>query len=281
MSDSVLLTPIELAEELVGDRPPVVLDVRWSLKGSDPDAFRESHIPGAVFLDLDRELAAPVGDGSGGRHPLPDPDALTAAWRRVGIRASDSVVVYDAKDSTAAARAWWLLRWSGISRAQVLDGGLAGWQAAGLRVKAGDGGRLVTGDVTARPGAMPVVDADQAAALAAVGGLLDVRAAARFRGEVEPIDPVAGHIPGALNLPFADLVEPNGTFKSAAELRALFRAKGIEPGAAAAASCGSGVTACHAVLAAASVGIELALYPGSWSQWCSLGRPVATGASAR
>ncbi len=283
--DAALVSATDLAEELVGDRPPVVLDVRWSLAGSDFNSYRAGHIPGAVFLDLDGELAAPVGDGLHGRHPLPDPADLQKSWRRAGLRATDSVVVYDARDASAAARAWWLLRWSGMAGARVLDGGLAAWEAAGLRVKAGAGTPLVPGNITVRVGSMPTVDADQAGEMADQGRLLDARAAARYRGEVEPIDPVAGHIPGAVNLPFTTLVSADGRFRPAAELRSAFAAAGITPetpaavdqGAAAAASCGSGVTACHLVLAGAVAGIELALYPGSWSQWCALGRPVEVG----
>ena len=274
---AVLVAAVELAEELIGDRPPVVLDVRWSLAGSDIEAYRAGHVPGALFLDLDRDLAGPVGDGSGGRHPLPDPAALQATWRRVGIRPTDGVVVYDADNAAAAARAWWLLRWSGLADVRVLDGGMAAWAAAGLWVKAGHGTPLVPGTVRVRPGGMPTVDADGAAELAAAGALVDARAAARYRGETEPIDPVAGHVPGAVNLPFPAVLTDDGRFRSAAEIRAAFAGVGITPGAPAAASCGSGVTACHLVLAGAIAGIDLALYPGSWSQWCALGRPVATG----
>jgi thiosulfate/3-mercaptopyruvate sulfurtransferase len=274
---AVLVAAVDLAEELIGDRPPVVLDVRWTLAGSDPDGYRAGHVPGALFVDLDRDLAAPVGDGTGGRHPLPDPAALQATWRRVGIRATDGVVVYDAGNASAAARAWWLLRWSGLSDVRVLDGGMAAWAAAGLWVKAGGGTPLVPGTVRVRPGGMPVVGADGAGELAAAGALVDARAAARYRGENEPVDPVAGHIPGAVNLPFTELLTEDGRFRPAAEIRAAFAGVGITPGTTAAASCGSGVTACHLVLAGAVAGIELALYPGSWSQWCALERPVAVG----
>jgi thiosulfate/3-mercaptopyruvate sulfurtransferase len=268
-----LVTPAELARWLAGDRPPVVLDVRWTLAGPDRPGYLAGHVPGAVFVDLDADLAAPVGDGSAGRHPLPADAELELVWRRAGIRDGDTVVVYDARDTSSAARAWWLLRWSGISRALVLDGGFAGWLAAGLPV---DSGPAVDrrGDVTVRPAGMPTVDAHAAAQLGADGRLVDARAAARYRGEVEPIDPVAGHIPGAASLPLATLVDDSGRFRPAAELGALFQAAGIGPGDRAAAYCGSGVTACHLVLAGRVAGLELALYPGSWSQWCALGGPV-------
>ena len=277
---AVLVSATDLAEELVGDRPPVVLDVRWSLGGSDLNSYRAGHIPGALFVDLDRELAAPVGDGSLGRHPLPAPADLQATWRRVGIRKGDSVVVYDDRDSSAAARAWWLLRWSGLRDVRVLDGGIAAWDAAGLRIKAGDGTPLVPGDVKVKPGSMPTVDADAAGSLAAAGALVDARAAARYRGETEPIDPVAGHIPGSVNVPFSTLVDADGRFKPVADLQSAFAAAGVRPGMTAAASCGSGVTACHLILAGAAAGIDLALYPGSWSQWCALGRPVETSSAS-
>lgn len=278
MGAGTLVGAIELAEELIGSRPPVVLDIRWSLAGSDREGFRAGHLPGALFVDLDAELAGPVGDGALGRHPLPSAESLQELWRRVGIRPTDTVVVYDAANASAAARAWWLLRWSGIP-ARVLDGGLAAWQAAGLRTIAGDGTPLVPGTVTVTGGGMPVLDPDQASSLATGkdGVLLDARAAARHRGEVEPIDPKAGHIPGATNLPFTDLLQPDGRFRPAAELAHVLADAGVRPGVTAGASCGSGVTACHLILAAEVVDIPVALYPGSFSQWCALDRPVAVG----
>ena len=253
---TVLVSAMDLAEELVGAHPPVVLDVRWNLTGSDRNAYLAGHIPGALFVDLDTELAAPVSDGALGRHPLPDPDALEQTWRRAGIRDADSVVVYDARDASAAARAWWLLRWSGLSDVRVLDGGFAAWESVGLRVKAGAGSPLLPGSVTVRPGNMATVDQDDAAGMASRGRLLDARA-------------------------FSDLLAADGRLKPVADLRAAFEAAGIRPGVAAAASCGSGVTACHLVLAGAVAGLDIALYPGSWSQWCALGRPVETGAATR
>ncbi|RIJ76230.1 sulfurtransferase [Nakamurella silvestris] len=275
---TVLVEATDLAEEMLGHAVPVVLDIRWSLSGSDREGYRAGHVPGALFVDLDAELADPVGDGSLGRHPLPGATALQALWRRVGIRPTDTVVVYDANNASAAARAWWLLRWSGIP-ARVLNGGLAAWEAAGLRTIPGDGTPLVPGSVTVVGDRLPTVDPEAAAALASDPAtvLLDARAAARYRGEVEPIDPKAGHIPGAANLPFTDLLEPDGRFRPEAELREAFAAAGIVPGVTAGASCGSGVTACHLILAAASVGLPLALYPGSFSQWCALDREIATG----
>lgn len=261
-------------------RRPVLLDVRWTLAGSDRAGYLDAHIPGAVFVDLDRELAGPPGDG--GRHPLPDPADLQTVWRAAGIADDSTVVAYDGGSGLASARAWWLLHWSGLRDVLVLDGGFAAWTNADARPTA-SGSKMAKspGSVTVAPGGMPVVNVDEAAQLAASPSsvLVDVRAGARFRGELEPLDPVAGHIPGSVNLPIGDLLAPDGTFLSPAELSASFAAVGVAAGPArAAASCGSGVTACQLILAGAIAGLELALYPGSYSQWCALGRPVAVGA---
>ena len=276
---ATLIEAGELVEEMIGPRPPVVLDVRWSMAGPDRDGYRAGHIPGALFVDHDADLATPVGDGSLGRHPLPTADHLQAVWRRAGIGPLDNVVVYDGNNTSgAAARAWWLLRWSGIP-ARILNGGLAAWETAGLRVKSGDGTPLVPGTAVVAGGQMPVVKPDEAAELATGPDsvLLDARAAARYRGEMEPIDPKAGHIPGAANLPFTELLDADGRFRPSGELAAAFAVAGVTPGTAAGASCGSGVTACQLIAAASSVGIELALYPGSFSQWCALDREIAVG----
>ena len=269
-----LISGAELAGRLVADPSPIVLDVRWTLAGSDRDGYLGGHLPGALFLDLDAELAGPPG--AGGRHPLPEPDALHQVWRRLGLREGSSVVVYDGADGAPAARAWWLLRWSGLTDVRVLDGGLRAWEG---ELVAGEESAPAAGTVVVRPGSMPTVDIDGAADLAGGPGgvLLDARAAARYRGEVEPIDLRPGHIPGAVNLPYASLIGPDGTLHPAADLRTAFAAAGVDGSVPAAASCGSGVTACHLVLAAAVAGLELALFPGSWSQWCAAGRDVATG----
>lgn len=186
---SPLITPEELAA--IGDA--AILDVRWRLGGPPGvEAYREGHIPGAVFCDLNADLAAPPGPA--GRHPLPAPEAFQESMRRLGVSEGRPVVVYDEADSTAAARAWWTLRYFGHGDVRVLDGGLRAWTRAGLPVTKEEG-PVPPGDFTARPGGMPVMDADQAAALAADGVLLDARAAERYRGEVEPVDPVAGTSP--------------------------------------------------------------------------------------
>ncbi|HEY5879402.1 MAG TPA: sulfurtransferase [Nakamurella sp.] len=279
MTDSPLpplITADELAAQLAGGSPPIVLDVRWTLAGTDEPGYLAGHLPGARFLDLDRDLAGPPG--LGGRHPLPDPAALQVALRRLGLSDGSSVIVYDGGPGLSAARAWWLLRWSGLANVRVLDGGLPAWLAdTGRAIATGPAAAPAAGTVTVRSGALPVVDADGAVAAAVAGRLVDVRAAARFRGEVEPIDPVAGHIPGAVNLPITELMRPDGTYRPTEEIKAALLRVGVDHDRTVVASCGSGVTACQLVLAAALVGIEATLFPGSYSQWCALRRPVASG----
>lgn len=269
-------SPLVSVAELAGETP-VLLDVRWSLTGPPGlESYRAGHLPGAVFADLDRDLAG--APGSAGRHPLPDRDDAQAAFRRLGVRADLPVVVYDHGDASVAARAWWLLRWSGHGDVRVLDGGYAAWLAAGLPVAVGDSPAVTPGDVVVRPGGMSVADADGAAAVARTGVLLDVRAAARFRGETEPVDPVAGHVPGARNAPFAGNVDAEGRFLDPAALAERFAALGVLPGVGVAAYCGSGVTAAQTVLALEVAGLSGALYVGSWSHWVAdADRPVATG----
>ena len=258
---SPLIGVSELADLLAGTSAPVVLDVRWTLAGSDRPGYLAGHIPTGVFVDLDAELAGQPG--SGGRHPLPDPDALQRFWRSCGIDAGSTVVAYDDADASAAARAWWLLRWSGIHGARVLDGGLSAWRAAGFALVPGAETATAEGGVVVRPGGMPTVEADDLLGdLAERVVLLDARAARRYRGEVEPIDPVAGHIPGAVNLPYLHLLDDQRRFRPATEVAAAFAEAGIGPGTMAAASCGSGVTACLLILAAACVGSGPCAVPG-------------------
>ncbi len=198
--------------------------------------------------------------------------------RGAGVRDRRPVVVYDAANSSAAARAWWLLRYFGHDDVRVLDGGLAAWVAGRRALERGAPRPRERGDFSVHPGHMPVLDAASAAELARHGLLLDARAPERFRGASEPIDPVAGHIPGARNRPTIDNVDQWGTFRPPAELRAAFEAVGAGAGVAVGAYCGSGVTAAHQVLALDLAGIEAALYPGSWSEWIrDPSRPVATG----
>ncbi|GED08923.1 sulfurtransferase [Cellulosimicrobium cellulans] len=277
----MLVAAPDLAAALAGERPPVVLDVRWALGLTDGrEQHRAGHVPGAVYVDLETELAAPPSPAAG-RHPLPDPADLQAAARRWGVLGDRPVVVYDAVGGTSAARAWWLLRWAGHDDVRILDGGLAAWQAAGHALDEGDV-RPEPGDVVVTPGGMPVLDADGAADLAASGVLLDARAGERYRGEVEPVDPRAGHVPGAVSAPTTDNLAADGTFLDAAALRARFAGLGALNGAhdappAVGVYCGSGVTAAHEVAALATLGVEAALYAGSWSQWSNdPARPAAT-----
>lgn len=276
MSDSELISVDGLRSALASADAPALLDVRWELGGPPGrELYLEGHIPGAVFVDLDTALAGPPGVG--GRHPLPDPDAFTRAMRAAGVSGDRPVVVYDAGNSIAAARAWWVLRYFGHSRVRVLDGGFGGWLAAGYAIE-----RTVTspepGDLVASAGGMPLLDAAAAGALAQAGVLIDARAPARFRGEQEPIDPVAGHIPEAVNLPASELVDADGRFLTPEALRARFSELGVDSAASVGAYCGSGVAASHEVLALELAGYRGALYIGSWSDWVTdPDRPVATG----
>ncbi|MBO3663666.1 sulfurtransferase [Microbacterium stercoris] len=271
----VLISASELAEKL---DEVTLLDVRWTLAAPDqgrPD-YLAGHIPGAVFVDLHHELADPSRPAIEGRHPLPEVGALQASARAWGVSARRPVVVYDASSGLAAARAWWLLRHAGVSDVRVLDGGLAAWEGP-LET-----GSVVPepGDVTLAYGSMPVLTPDEAAEFPAAGTLLDARAGERYRGETEPVDPRAGHIPGALSAPTTENLAPDGRFLPADALRERFAALGVDGSRPVAAYCGSGVTAAHELLALAAAGIPGALYPGSWSQWSNLpDRPVAVGAT--
>jgi thiosulfate/3-mercaptopyruvate sulfurtransferase len=274
---SPLVSVAELSATVGSDRVPLLLDVRWALTGPPGlDTYRAGHLPGAVFVDLDRDLAGPPGPA--GRHPLPDPDSAEAALRRLGVRSDRPVVAYDDGDASVAARAWWLLRWAGHEDVRVLDGGYAAWLAAGLPVVAGDPPAVVPGDIVVRPGKMAVAGVEDAAAVAHSGVLLDVRAAARFRGDTEPVDPVAGHVPGARNAPLAGNLGADGRFLDPDALAARFAALGVGQGVEVAAYCGSGVGAAQTVLALQVAGYSAALFVGSWSEWIvDASRPVATG----
>jgi thiosulfate/3-mercaptopyruvate sulfurtransferase len=271
---STLITPTELAP-LVDAGSVRVLDVQYTLAGDGPALYAAAHLPGAPHLDLDAVLAGPPG--SGGRHPLPEPSVLEAGLRALGVREGDDLVVYDQQTSLASARAWWVLRWAGLTDVRVLDGGLAAWRAVGFAVTT-EVPSPVLGDVVVVPGSVPVLDAEEAARVARDGILLDSRTGERFRGETEPIDPVAGHIPGARNAPMAEQLLDDGRFRSPAALREYFTALGVDPVIRVGTSCGSGVTAAHTALALHLAGFEAAPYIGSWSHWVTdPGRPVATG----
>jgi thiosulfate/3-mercaptopyruvate sulfurtransferase len=253
----------------------LLLDTRLTTAGAPGrERYDAGHLPGAAYVDLDDDLAAPPG--AGGRHPLPSPEQFVTAMRRAGVRRGSTVVVYDDGPATAAARLWWLLRDHGHDDVLVLDGGLAAWTSAGRPVST-EPVRPAPGDWIGSPGHLPTVDADGAAA-AREGVLIDVRAAERFRGEREPLDPVAGHIPGAVNAPLTEVTDELGRFLPSDRLRARFSALGLDGVAPAAAYCGSGVTVCQTLLALRLAGLDAALYPGSWSGWITdPSRPVATG----
>ncbi|MDO9381141.1 MAG: sulfurtransferase [Nocardioidaceae bacterium] len=279
--DPTPLHPLIDVDELAGlvarEDPVVVLDVRWALgSGVQREAFAAGHVPGSRLVDLDADLSGAPGEG--GRHPLPATPDFLAAMRRLGVRRDARVVVLDAADGTSAARAWWLLRHHGHGAVQVLDGGFAAWAAGGAPIETGAGDPVAPGDLDGEPGSMPVVDADAAAVLAREGTLVDARAAVRYRGESEPVDPVAGHVPGAVDVPTTDHVGPEGRWDDAATLARRFEDAGVDPARPVGAYCGSGVTACHTVLALEVAGRSAALYPGSWSAWVrDPSRPVATG----
>lgn len=265
-----------LASMLDGGDPPSVLDVRWRLGGPPgAESYAAGHLPGAVFVDL-ADLAGTPGEN--GRHPLPEPEDLQEVLRAAGVRRGRPVVAYDDGDGSIAARLWWLLRWAGHSEVAVLDGGYAGWVAEGRPVTT-DESTPARGDIAVQPGFMPVLDADDAARLPATGVLLDARASERYTGEVEPIDPRGGHIPGAVNAPFQDHTGSDGRWKPAEELERRFAELGVDGRKPAGAYCGSGVTAASVVLAAEVAGLSApSLYVGSWSHWSrDPQRPAATG----
>jgi thiosulfate/3-mercaptopyruvate sulfurtransferase len=278
---STLISTADLALHLA-DPSLVVVDVRHDL--GQPDTwgeaeYRRAHIPGARFVHMDGDLAAPK-TGMNGRHPLPSAEASAALFGRLGVDASKQVVAYDQGPGSYAARLWWMLRWLGHDAVAVLDGGYAVWEREGRPVTT-DVPAVVPASFIARPSA-PVVDvATVAATLGSPSMLLvDARGRERFRGDVEPIDKVAGHIPGAINRPYTDNLAADGRFKPARELRADFSALiGDRAPSAIVHTCGSGVTACHNLLAMEHAGLGGArLYPGSWSEWSAdPARPIARG----
>ena len=274
---TVLITVDELADAIASGRPPVILDVRWSLEGPDGhEEYLKGLIPGAVFVDLDTELSA-IGSSEQGRHPLPTPEQLQAAARRWGINAGDSVVAYDGGGNLISARAWWLLRWAGFDDVRLLDGALPAWQSAGHP--------LTTDEVVPVPGSVELsanrvrtIELAEVEDFTQRGVLLDAREPERFRGEVEPVDPKAGHIPGSRNAPTRANLDADGKFLSPEALRARFEGLGLNGSRPVGVYCGSGVTAAHEIAALEIAGgYKTVLYPGSWSQWSNNELPVATG----
>ncbi|GAA1917497.1 sulfurtransferase [Microbacterium aoyamense] len=270
---SRLISAAQLADLMAARNPVRLLDVRWSLAETNGrSAYLSGHIPGAVWVDLENELSRP-GEPDEGRHPLPSQEDLQASARRWGLRGDEAVVAYDAGTGLGAARAWWLLSRAGVD-VRVLDGGLAAWRRAG--------GRLESGEVVIAPGTVElesedagVLTMDQAAALPSIGVLIDARASERYRGEVEPIDPIAGHIPGAISVPSTTLLDEEGRVKDHAALRTLFAEVGIIGDQPVGVYCGSGLTAAQVVLVLSELRIDASLFPGSWSAWSnSPGRAV-------
>ena len=256
---SPLISTTELRDRL---GQVTLLDVRYRTDGpAGPEEHAAGHVPGAVYVDLDTALADPPG--AGGRHPLPEIGRFEAAMRAAGVSDGVPVVVYDDWRAMGAGRCWWLLRYHGHRDVRVLDGGWSAWVADGGEVDRSTPTPRA-GDFTARPGGMPVVEAD---GVLDVGVLVDARAPERYRGETEPIDPVAGRIPGAVNVPTARNLADDGRFRPPEELRELYAAVGAVPGADVAAYCGSGVTAVHDIIAMEVAGVRAALYPGSFSGW--------------
>lgn len=268
-----LVSAHDLRDLLTAPGTVTLLDVRYRLGGaSGPDEFARGHLPGARYVDLDRDLADPPGER--GRHPLPDPDRFVEAMRRAGVHDGRPVVVYDDWAGRAAARCWWLLRHYGHGDVRVLDGGWPAWRELDGAVETGPETAGEPGDFTGAPGNLPTLEADDVLAFAASGTLIDAREPERYRGEVEPIDPVAGHIPGAVNVPTSSNLHRDGTFRSPAALREVYG----ETDGPVATYCGSGVTAAHDLLALATIGVDAVLYPGSWSEWVAdRNRPVAGG----
>jgi len=272
----VFVTTDELAKLLDDGGPVTLLDVRWQLSQPDGRVDHErGHLPGAVYVSLDDELSDHTVDGRG-RHPLPSGSSLQQAARRWGVRKGVPVVVYDDWNRAGSARAWWVLRAAGIEDVRILDGGLRAWTAAGRALEAGpvepSPGDVVVLHDDLYAGAMPTLTAEQAAEHP---NLLDARAPERFRGEVEPVDPVAGHIPGARNVPSTSVLNADGALLPDAEIAALGWSFGGSEQVGV--YCGSGVTAAVLVAALAAAGVDAALFPGSWSQWSGQDRPVETG----
>ena len=261
----------------------VAIDCRFDLANvhAGRQLYYEGHIPGAVFLDLDRDLAGPV-QADTGRHPLPNAEQIAATLGRLGIGQSGTLVVYDGGNGSLAARAWWILRWLGVEAIRLLDGGFAQWKALDLPLETLTPARVPV-TFTGRPNdALVLTTGELVADLSSIPGqsLLDARDRQRFLGEYEPIDPVAGHIPGSVNAPFSDFVTTEGTWRPLAERAALLEAVlGKDREVAWSVMCGSGVTACHLAISGLEAGFrEPRLYVGSWSQWIrDSKRPIATG----
>ncbi|MFJ6536312.1 sulfurtransferase [Paenarthrobacter sp. NPDC091711] len=274
---ATLISASELHARIESGKRTVLLDVRWVLGRSDGHAeYQSARLPGAVFVDLPTELADHAQPRQG-RHPLPARDRFQESARKWGINDDDTVVAYDNSGSMAAARVWWMLRNADFGSVYLLDGGLAAWRAAGYAVESGEVSPAV-GNVTLGAGRMPAITEHEAGQWHRNGVLLDARAGERYRGEVEPIDPRAGHIPGAVSAPTTGNVTADGRFLPAEELRRRFEELGLTESSEVAVYCGSGVTASHEIAALEIAGYRAALYPGSFSQWSNnAANPVVLG----
>lgn len=286
---STMITAEELLARLDTGEDLVVLDTRWVLSapgsqdpaaGAQHDAYLAGHVPGALFVDLEADLTGPMAGeplgADGGRHPLPSRELLTATVQRLGLSPQRPVIVYDGGNAMAAARTWWLLTDAGLTDVYVLEGGWPLWERAGGPTATGEALAVEPSTWVPEPGHNTVVDADEVTRRIAEGRrVIDVRAGERYRGETEPIDPVAGHVPGAESVPDGEIVNADGTLRTPAQVRERVG----ELCADDVLYCGSGVTAAHAAMVLEASGYpRLTIYPGSWSEWARQGRDVATGA---
>lgn len=279
-SDRTRVRPVvgvdELELLLASNSPPTLLDVRWALDAPEGrPAYLRAHLDGAVYVDLERELSAP-GFPERGRHPLPDHRALADAVRRWGVRAGDTVVAYDDNDGVAAARAWWLLGSAGIN-VRVLDGGLRAWVREGLELHSGDVAPAI-GDAVLLETDAGAVTIEEAARAPRRGTPIDARGPQHYRGSLPGIDPVSGHIPGAINVPTVSYLTPEGILRSPEGIRAILLAAGVDVDRPIVVTCSSGLASAHTLLTLATAGIDAFIFPGGWSQWSrASGRPVALG----
>jgi thiosulfate/3-mercaptopyruvate sulfurtransferase len=283
---STLISVSQLQRLQRSGQPLLLLDCSFDLMNpaAGRDQYTSGHIPAAVYVHLDEHLSDKTGAdrASGGRHPLPSRDTFAKRLAALGLRSDMQAVVYDRQGANCCGRLWWMLKWCGHEAAAVIDGGLQAWQAAGGALEGGPGTARATGDFTLKDPLVYVASTQDLARRLGDPGLtiVDARAAARFRGDVEPLDPMAGHIPGALNRPFADNLGPDGLFKPAEQLRTEFEQllAGRDP-ATVVHHCGSGVSALPNLLAMEVAGLgRTTLYPGSWSEWCTTpGLPCARG----
>ncbi len=283
---TTLISARELQQLMATDAPLRVYDCSFELMKPDAgaDQYRQEHLPGSVYVHLDQHLSDKLGAdrASGGRHPLPSRETFAKRMASLGLSDGMQVVVLDRQGANYCGRLWWMLKWCGHEAVAVLDGGLQAWKAVGGAIESGLSPTPEPGEFNLKPPAAATASTNSIAQ--SLGRpeqtLIDARAGARFRGEVEPLDPVAGHIPGALNRPFADNIGPDGLFKPAAQLRAEFEnlLAGRDP-ASVVHHCGSGVSAIPNLLAMEVAGLgRTALYPGSWSEWCNTpDAPCAVG----